>query len=92
MSEIRRIGWCPEWEERVDLEPQCSAGYDEHADCRQHGEFLLVRADLSDLDLDAAARPLHHWLGLWNPEWDDEQYEIIARAVVRAALGIKEEK
>ena len=52
-------------------------------------DVLLVRADLSDLDLDAAARPLHHWLGLWNPEWDDEQYEIIARAVVRAALGTK---
>lgn len=36
--------------------------------------------------IQAAAQPLHHWLRLHNPDWDDEQYVVIARAVVAAYL------
>jgi hypothetical protein len=42
--------------------------------------------------IQAAAEPLHHWLRLHNPDWDEEQYEIIARAVVAAYLKARHEQ
>ncbi|MFH2071906.1 MAG: hypothetical protein ABIJ75_03520 [Actinomycetota bacterium] len=84
---------------RVRIEPWCAC---DDPDCSpEHseliydpdGEYLLVRADLSDLDMEAATTMLN------RVQWSYDSAGMplgfgpsAALAVVRAALGIKEDQ